>query len=44
MSWNFIPVNGPYLGTSEGPVWDGEYILFTHIPVSYTHLTLPTKA
>ena len=34
MSWNFIPVNGPYLGTSEGPVWDGEYILFTHIPGS----------
>ena len=34
MSWNFIPVNGPYIGTSEGPVWDGQYILFTHIPGS----------
>ena len=34
MPWNFIPVNGTYLGTSEGPVWDGQYILFTHIPGS----------
>ena len=23
----------PYGGVSEGPVWDGEAILFTHIPI-----------
>ena len=34
MPWNFIPVNGPYGGTTEGPVWDGKSILFTFIPGS----------
>ena len=34
MSWTFVPVNGPYGGTTEGPVWDGECLLFTHIPDS----------
>jgi len=32
MSWNFELVAGPYGGTTEGPVWDGEALLFTHIP------------
>ena len=32
MSWQFILVNGPYLGTCEGPAWDGSALLFTHIP------------
>ena len=31
MSWDFI---GPFGGTSEGPAWDGESLLFTHIPES----------
>lgn len=34
MSWNFIAVQGPFGGTSEGPAWDGESLLFTHIPDS----------
>ena len=34
MSWNFELVAGPYGGTAEGPVWDGEAVLFTHIPAS----------
>ena len=34
MSWNFELVAGPYGGTTEGPVWDGAAILFTHIPAS----------
>ena len=34
MSWDFIAVQGPFGGTSEGPAWDGEYLLFTHIPES----------
>ena len=34
MSWNFELVAGPYGGTTEGPVWDGEALLFTHIPAS----------
>ena len=33
-SWNFELVAGPYGGTTEGPVWDGEALLFTHIPAS----------
>ena len=32
MSWSFELVAGPYGGTTEGPVWDGEALLFTHIP------------
>ena len=34
MSWEFVIVAGPLGGTTEGPVWDGESILFTHIPES----------
>ena len=34
MPWNFINVNGPYGGTTEGPAWDGSGLLFTHIPAS----------
>ena len=33
MSWEFEPVAGPYEFT-EGPVWDGEGVLFTDIPTS----------
>ena len=32
MSWDFELVSGPYGGTTEGPVWDGEAVIFTHIP------------
>jgi gluconolactonase len=34
MSWDFELVAGPYGGTTEGPVWDGEAVIFTHIPES----------
>ena len=34
MSWSFELVAGPYGGTTEGPVWDGEALLFTLIPES----------
>ncbi len=34
MSWNFELVAGPLGGTTEGPVWDGEAVLYTHIPAS----------
>lgn len=34
MSWEFELVAGPLGGTAEGPVWDGEAVLFTHIPAS----------
>ena len=34
MSWDFIAAQGPFGGTSEGPAWDGEALLFTHIPAS----------
>ena len=34
MSWDFIAVQGPFGGTSEGPAWDGEFLFFTHIPDS----------
>ena len=34
MSWDFVIVNGPYGGTTEGPAWDGSGLLFTHIPSS----------
>jgi gluconolactonase len=34
MTWNFELLAGPYGGTSEGPVWNGEAILFSHIPTS----------
>ena len=32
MDWNFELVSGPYGGTTEGPVWDGQNILFSYIP------------
>jgi len=32
MEWNFELVAGPYGGTAEGPVWDGQAVLFTNIP------------
>ena len=34
MSWEFELVAGPYGGTTEGPVWDGQALLFTDIPNS----------
>jgi gluconolactonase len=34
MDWEFELVAGPYGGTTEGPAWDGEALLFTHIPES----------
>lgn len=34
MSWDFIPVNGPYGGVTEGPAWNGTHLLFTWIPGS----------
>jgi len=32
MSWKFELLAKPYGGVTEGPVWDGEAIYFTHIP------------
>ena len=34
MSWDFELVAGPLGGTTEGPVWNGEALLYTHIPGS----------
>ena len=35
MSWEFEMVAGPYNPRlTEGPAWDGEALLFTHIPAS----------
>ena len=34
MSWDFELVSGPYGGTTEGPVWDGQAVLFSYIPGS----------
>lgn len=34
MTWRFQLLAKPYGGVTEGPVWDGEYIYFTHIPAS----------
>ena len=34
MSWEFELLAGPFGGTTEGPVWDGEAVLFTHIPAN----------
>ncbi len=31
MDWNFELVAGPYGDTTEGPAWDGQALLFTHI-------------
>ena len=32
MAWQFVQVDGPYGGATEGPAWDGGGLLFTHIP------------
>ena len=37
MAWDFVLVNGPYGGTTEGPAWDGSGLLFTHIPASMVY-------
>jgi gluconolactonase len=34
MEWEFELVAGPYGGTTEGPTWDGQALLFTHIPAN----------
>ena len=34
MNWEFELVAGPYGGTTEGPAWDGQALLFTNIPNS----------
>ncbi len=34
MHWEFELIAGPYGGVSEGPVWLGEKLIFTHIPSS----------
>ena len=34
MDWTFELLAGPYSGTTEGPAWDGQALLFTHIPGS----------
>ena len=34
MSWRFQLLNKPWGGVTEGPVWDGEALYFTHIPAS----------
>ena len=34
MAWEFELIDGPYDGTTEGPAWDGNGLLFTHIPAS----------
>jgi len=34
MEWRFQLLNRPYGGVTEGPVWDGEAVYFTHIPSS----------
>jgi len=34
MTWEFIRVNGPYGGVTEGPAWDGTGLIFSHIPAS----------
>lgn len=45
MTWQFIIVNGPYGGVTEGPAWDGAGLLFTHIPASRIYRYDPlTKA
>ena len=32
--FRFHLLNRPYGGVTEGPVWDGEFLYFTHIPTS----------
>jgi gluconolactonase len=36
MSWKLQLVDGPFGGVTEGPAWDGEGLLFSHIPASRT--------
>ncbi len=36
MSWKLELVDGPFGGVTEGPAWDGEALLFSHIPSSRT--------
>ena len=31
MGWEFLPVAGPYGSPADGPVWDGEALLFTQV-------------
>ena len=33
-SWNFEQLDPPYGKVSEGPIWNGRYLLFTHIQQS----------
>ena len=42
MIWRFQLLDKPYGGVTEGPVWDGESILFTHIPTSRVMRYSPT--
>ncbi len=34
MEWRFQLIERPYGGVTEGPIWDGEALYFTHIPTS----------
>ena len=34
MEWRFQLIGRPYGGVTEGPIWDGEAVYFTHIPTS----------
>ena len=34
MAWEFEPIGGTFEGTTEGPAWDGEALLFTYIPAN----------
>ena len=34
MEWRFQLIARPYGGVTEGPIWDGEAVYFTHIPTS----------
>src|SRR5262249_3173428 len=34
MPWKFEELDGPYGGVSEGPIWDGAVLRFTHIQQS----------
>ena len=34
MEWRFQLIERPYGGVTEGPIWDGEAVYFTHIPTS----------
>ncbi len=34
MTWDFVNMNGPFGGVTEGPAWDGSGLLYTHIPTS----------